>query len=629
MRIAECVSVRTRAGLMGLTLLLGASACAGDKDPNPGEVDAGAKPDAASDEQRAVLDDSRAGDTSDEADEPQTDDPGPTPDNSDDAPIPGDDEGPATILPEAGADSPDRTREAGSRDGSVGGGSASTEAGADDQADSVDDEQPNEPEAGAVDSLADAGTDAGSSNATELFIVADDGSATLTIPPGALPPGVRERELRIVRDDTIVTDYVGGTARAWAMYPHGIVFAEPVQLRLNVDLDPTMFWSVLHWSDDSFEFLKVDDAQSSFDDAQGRYSELAVSVEHFSTTVVLYRDGDRLSGPLSASLDWAQPAADVVQGQTTSVVLRAFAPNEVSESVTMILGDEEAEITGSVSLSDWTSEVTWSVTPQLVPEAGAGAEPREVVSRDVVSADHEAFWICEQTGDYTISAEVNLDVPWRAYARTRPIPTLGDPEPLWSEPLTIPGYYAGRDSIATGATCRAPHQCDDVTSACTDEGDDCPLSSSSTTPKVVPQGVVSGSCAGYEYADIVSFVGACGSGFTLTTQMAAPIPSGAGSFSGRYQTTLHLRTADGYTFQLIGISDDGEAFNVFGSGPGDATGSTVSVDAMGRLVQQVSQTTLQSLGAPVTGVVVDTYLSLDATNSERWDDSREFPFPCP
>ncbi len=123
--------------------------------------------------------------------------------------------------------------------------------------------------------------------ATEPFIVGPEGGtqsfgdATIVIPEGALD---EELEIRLIETPDDPPEPYLGLSKVWRAEPEGLVFAEPVTIRLPIDADavegvedgsilPT-FW----WSNDDGGYDRIRPALTN-----DGSTELRADVEHFST----------------------------------------------------------------------------------------------------------------------------------------------------------------------------------------------------------------------------------------------------------------------------------------------------------------------------------------------------------
>ncbi len=103
-------------------------------------------------------------------------------------------------------------------------------------------------------------------------VTADDGSATLTIPPGALPEGVSPADIRILPADR------GEALAAFELLPDGLTFAAPVTLTLSLEEGVEGAVILLISSDGAVELL---DTAISEDPETGGLS-LSARLSHFS-----------------------------------------------------------------------------------------------------------------------------------------------------------------------------------------------------------------------------------------------------------------------------------------------------------------------------------------------------------
>ena len=73
-----------------------------------------------------------------------------------------------------------------------------------------------------------------------VTVAADDGSATLTVPPGSLPPGVAADDIALTRADGAggPVTFEGDADIAYELAPAGVSFSAPVLLRFSVAMPP-------------------------------------------------------------------------------------------------------------------------------------------------------------------------------------------------------------------------------------------------------------------------------------------------------------------------------------------------------------------------------------------------------
>jgi len=180
-------------------------------------------------------------------------------------------------------------------------------------------------------------------------VAADDGSATLTIPAGALPDGVTLDDITITRDDSGASASHGEVAR-WVLEPAGLQLSKPVTLELLGNIAPGKLISVLHHGETTLEAPSPD-----FDaNEDGSIPSLRVSVDHFSTILRYLED-------YPATLAWeAAPAAIFEVSDTTQPRLQVTRPlpldYQIIDSGTSIL----------VSLDpEWSASVTWLISENL------------------------------------------------------------------------------------------------------------------------------------------------------------------------------------------------------------------------------------------------------------------------
>jgi hypothetical protein len=153
-------------------------------------------------------------------------------------------------------------------------------------------------------------------------VVADDGSATLQVPEGALPDGVAPEALSIRRldaDQGLLEAEGFEPIATWDLLPHGLVFSEPARFEVRPDVVAAGMLMVLHTWSDGAELLEMVDLLVSED---GRIESFAVEVDHFSQVRFA-------KSPLTTTFTLS-PTPTVVGGPTvTTVEATVVAPTRV------------------------------------------------------------------------------------------------------------------------------------------------------------------------------------------------------------------------------------------------------------------------------------------------------------
>jgi hypothetical protein len=189
-----------------------------------------------------------------------------------------------------------------------------------------------------------------------MSVAAADGTATLMIPEGALPPGVDASDIQIVPiplDDFETSENVVVLA-AYKLTPDGLQLARPAVLRLSLgDGAESGLIFILHLSEDSVEFLQIRLPA----DGTAILTEVEVEVSHFSDLV-----GARIREDLEEEAAKAFPGTIAVEGGNTHVVGSPF------------------DITGAVAKKpvDVTVEIGGPGTPTLQIRFRGEFEPKKL-----------------------------------------------------------------------------------------------------------------------------------------------------------------------------------------------------------------------------------------------------------
>ena len=112
-------------------------------------------------------------------------------------------------------------------------------------------------------------------------VMADDGNAELSIPPGALPPGVAASDIS-VRDLTADPEFAvteGDVLAAYQLEPFGLTFDKPVTLSFTAEVPDGAVLVAFQQGAESVELL---DGLTIDPDPEGGPATVSVVLEHFS-----------------------------------------------------------------------------------------------------------------------------------------------------------------------------------------------------------------------------------------------------------------------------------------------------------------------------------------------------------
>ncbi len=261
-----------------------------------------------------------------------------------------------------------------------------------------------------------------------------DGSATLSLPEGALPEGVSASDITITTSSLTETD-TGEVVPVWTFEPDGLVFIVPVELRLRVDVPPGEFFVVRHTSQSG---ALVEDLLPSPEGmvvaGDGTLEEVVVSLGHFSDVSTFnfsgfFGGGTRVN---AATAEWAPEPGDAAVGGQVSAAFRIEVPDSFTNAFRTGAGGIEVVWAFSSTTPPWGAFVTWTepsgtldpnnVTDPVTGTEGIMAVPRSFTCTKVATYGLKALavvslhgteqWtdrdVTEPTQDATATAVVDL-----------------------------------------------------------------------------------------------------------------------------------------------------------------------------------------------------------------------------
>lgn len=443
----------------------------------------------------------------------------------------------------------------------------------------------------------------GESDSKEVVVQSDDGSATLTIPAGALPSGTSADEIRVVRDDTRIEDFAG-RASLWSLSPDGLQLGAAATLRMQVPVSEGELFSIDHFSSNTVESLRAQLSAPS--------DELIVEVQHFSDVgVFVFPEAGGVNQTLRA--DWTPAATNIAVDESTTPVLRITPPTETTTQFRYTNQEGSAiEVSTTYGNASWQYEGEWRVTGDISPSiAVVDAQTIEAAYADV-----SREFRCLSAGEFEIALLANT-----AMGGTR---TLRFPDSTTEE---LPAEALAFVRPETGGSCSESglYECPEPMVGCPDPVADC---------AGVGAAELTG-CMDYEIADFTDLrVSSCEGGIDLVVTMADPlviVPEEApNGYNGLLQLVFHLGgLADEDGLEISLLSEDGHPFALSVTGSTVTTGNTAFVDDEGRLLLHVSQETIDGYELPVQTMYFSSFMKLDAFGSaHRKDETQLSAYAC-
>lgn len=293
---------------------------------------------------------------------------------------------------------------------------------------------------GAALLVAACGDDGGGTNTEEVIVTSDDGKATLTIPPGALPPGVSADDITVTALGTndIAIDS-GSLIAGYELLPDGTQLTAPAQLRIDDAIRPGRVMTVVHVP--SAGSSEAPPSTIEQDEQTGEYRYVTATVSHFSQVLTfdLAATTTRVVAPL---LD-TYPTGPTALGIQVEAM-----PGEAQQiAYRNLKSGAERRFTYQWELPFTLSHGGFLLEGLRPAELTIPASPVTLTDSTVV--DLPAFFWCLGTG--TISARWS-GIGSFAGQRTETIipssgssPEVSDPEP-WS-------YLVKPEAVSSQASC--------------------------------------------------------------------------------------------------------------------------------------------------------------------------------
>ena len=239
-------------------------------------------------------------------------------------------------------------------------------------------------------------------------IAADDGSATLVIPPGALPAGVSAGDIsltNISNDPAAIVVEEGTLLAAYELAPAGLALPAPVTLRIPLAIDDGALVEVIHFADGDAQIVQ---AVSIDVDPDTGATVVAADIEGFSRVTVIQGSHTDLN---RAAVSFDQDPTDVghhALGADFSIELGAHRNEYIvinsvrSETPTEPGGTQITEIfTRARPEGSWAVDAGYTVRPPhiLAPSFVNGLESE--VLGDAGLLTRETF-TCVGVGEFSI-----------------------------------------------------------------------------------------------------------------------------------------------------------------------------------------------------------------------------------
>ena len=249
-------------------------------------------------------------------------------------------------------------------------------------------------------------------------VSADDGSAKVIIPDGALPEWVDIASISIDPgvewDIKLTTEWDTITSRTFDLLPDGTVFDKPVILEIATDPADGEGIQFFHYNADGIELMVP--KESRWDTASEKVI-FSFEIDHFSRAVYFhYRMFNMVMDTLGNQAVDVEFDASVVIGKINDEVvsdnadyLREIGSSEHNRKVTRYIMQDEPR---TIELGEFKAE--WPIGPSEVENPDADTE----ITADSYRAT-ESF-TCTDQGEVTISYKANIKWPVTMYFEETP-----------------------------------------------------------------------------------------------------------------------------------------------------------------------------------------------------------------
>lgn len=247
------------------------------------------------------------------------------------------------------------------------------------------------------------GDEAAPATPPETVIVADDGTAALSVAADALPAGLTADDIAVERIDATATSGSPTTTllAAYRLLPDGTEFARPVTLELSVELREGSSIVPLIFTGSTLEGFDSDSLALAFDPDTG-LTTISLKLDHFSD-VILIESGALIEVEIGTISDRAVGSTAPVEVTVTrgSYEWDRTEVLEYSDGARGFMIERATTVGGNEAGERWLFNGKWRATDPLTPSESMNPY-RSFHPYSTSSVDVSESFTCNGTGDFLI-----------------------------------------------------------------------------------------------------------------------------------------------------------------------------------------------------------------------------------